>query len=96
MYEMKFPLDIIWFNSSRQAVFFEQDLAPCTPTACPVFTPTARAMYVLEVDAGFIAAHRVSLGDTFTFLASALPMSEALSIRRVSEKFEAVNLRWKK
>jgi uncharacterized membrane protein (UPF0127 family) len=68
MYEMKFPLDMIWFNSSRQAVYFEQDLPPCTPTSCPVFTPSAKAMYVLEVNAGFITAHRVSLGDTFNFV----------------------------
>jgi len=75
MYEMKFPLDMIWFNSSRQAVFFEQDLPPCTPTVCPVFTPPAKATYVLEVNAGFIAAHRVSLSDTFTFVSSAFPMA---------------------
>jgi uncharacterized membrane protein (UPF0127 family) len=80
MYEMNFPLDMIWFNANRQAVFFEQNLPPCNPTACPVFTPTAKALYVLEVNAGFIAEHRISLGDTFTFVSSALPVSEGLDI----------------
>lgn len=80
MYEMKFPLDMIWFNSSRQAVFFEQDLPPCNPTVCPVFTPPAKAMYVLEVNAGFIAAHRVSLGDMFTFVSLTSPTSMGLGI----------------
>ena len=65
---MRFPLDIIWFSSSKQAVFFEQDLQPCGPGVCPAFSPSARAMYVLEVNAGFVAAHQVSLGDVFTFL----------------------------
>jgi uncharacterized membrane protein (UPF0127 family) len=68
MYEMKFRLDMIWFNSNRQAVFFEQNLPPCSPTDCQVFKPSAKAMYVLEVNAGFIRAHNISLGDTFTFV----------------------------
>ncbi len=68
MIDMKFPLDIIWFNSSRQAVFIEQNLQPCTPQNCPVFTPDTKAMYVLEVNAGFVMAHQIGLGTTFTFL----------------------------
>jgi uncharacterized membrane protein (UPF0127 family) len=76
MNDMKFPLDMIWFNSTRQAVFFEQDAPPCTPAGCPVFTPTVKAIYVLEVNAGFIAAHNVSLGDSFMFITPTLPMVE--------------------
>ncbi len=67
---MRFPLDIIWFNSGRQAVFSEQDLQPCGTDACPTFSPTVRAMYVLEVNAGFVAAHHVSPGEMFTFVAA--------------------------
>ena len=68
MVDMKFPLDIIWFNSNRQTVFIEQNLPPCTPQNCPVFTPNVKAMYVLEVNAGFVVAHQITLGTTFTFL----------------------------
>jgi len=68
MVDMKFPLDIIWFDSNRQVVFMEQDLPPCTPESCPVFTPNAQAMYVLEVNAGFVSAHQITFGMTFTFL----------------------------
>ncbi len=67
---MKFPLDIIWVNSSRQVVFFEQDLQPCGPKACPTFTPSVKAMYVLEVNAGFVAAHHISPGDMFSFVSA--------------------------
>ena len=67
MIDMKFPLDIIWFNSTRQVVFIEQDLPPCTPQNCPVFTPNVKAMYVLEVNAGFVSAHQITFGTTFTF-----------------------------
>ena len=68
MHEMRFPLDIIWFNSGRQVVYIEQNLEPCTPQNCPVFSPSTGAMYVLEVNAGFVKSHNVTLGQTFTFL----------------------------
>jgi hypothetical protein len=68
MYEMMFPLDIIWFNANMKAVFIEQDLPPCTPSECQVFTPPVNALYVLEVNAGFVKTNDVSLGDSFAFV----------------------------
>jgi len=68
MKDMKFPLDIIWFDSNRRVVYIEQDLAPCTPQSCPIYTPPTNAMYVLEVNAGFVQAHGVALGDVFSFV----------------------------
>jgi uncharacterized membrane protein (UPF0127 family) len=29
MFSMRFPLDIIWFNSARQVAWTEPDLKPC-------------------------------------------------------------------
>ncbi|HYW02060.1 MAG TPA: M6 family metalloprotease domain-containing protein [Candidatus Acidoferrum sp.] len=69
MIDMKFPLDIIWFNSAHQVVYFVQNLPPCTPDNCPDYTPDSAAMYVLEVNAGFVAAHHITLGTNFTFIA---------------------------
>ena len=68
MHQMEFPLDIIWFNSSKQAVFIEEDLPPCTPTSCPIYTPPANAMYVLEVNAGFVGVHGITVGPSFSFV----------------------------
>jgi uncharacterized membrane protein (UPF0127 family) len=70
MPDMRFPLDIIWFNAQRQVVYIQQNLPPCPPApqACPVFAPPVNALYVLEVNAGFVQAHNVSLGDTFNFV----------------------------
>ena len=68
MPDMNFPLDIIWFNANKQVVFIEQDLPPCTPQACPVFTPPVNALYVLEVNAGFVKTYGVSIGESFTFV----------------------------
>ena len=70
MINMNFPLDIIWFNSARQVVWTEPDLKPCPPYDCPVITPNVKSMYVLEVNAGFIVAHRITLGTTFAFSTS--------------------------
>jgi len=68
MHEMRFSLDIIWFNANRQVVFIEQDLPPCTPATCTVYTPPFNAMYVLEVNAGFVRTNGVKLGDSFSFI----------------------------
>jgi uncharacterized membrane protein (UPF0127 family) len=68
MIDMKFPLDIIWFNSDRQAVYVLKNLPPCTPQGCPVFEPPTKATYVLEVNTGFAQIHNVTLGTSFTFL----------------------------
>jgi uncharacterized membrane protein (UPF0127 family) len=68
MHDMMFPLDIIWFNSSRQAVFMAVRLQPCTPELCPIYTPTAPAMYVLEVNANFVQEHNIMFGTAFAFV----------------------------
>ena len=68
MIQMNFPLDIIWFNADRQVVFIEQNLQPCSPQYCPVNTPSTKALYVLEVNADFVAIHGISLGAPFTFV----------------------------
>jgi uncharacterized membrane protein (UPF0127 family) len=62
---MRFSLDIIWFDSQRHVVYIEQGLPPCTPEDCPIYTPPVKAMYVLEVNAGFVQNHNIILGDTF-------------------------------
>ena len=67
MINMSFPLDIIWFNSARQVVWTEPNLKPCSTYDCPVITPNVKSMYVLEVNAGFIVAHHITLGTTFSF-----------------------------
>ncbi len=68
MKDMKFPLDIIWFSSDRKVVYIKQNLLPCSPDNCPVFTPPVDALYVLEVNAGFVETHNILLDDSFAFL----------------------------
>lgn len=80
MHDMRFHLDIIWFNSGRHVVFIEQNLQPCGPDLCPVYSPSANAMYVLEVNAGFVATHRIALGEMFTFVKSTPALGVGLNI----------------
>jgi uncharacterized membrane protein (UPF0127 family) len=68
MKDMRFPLDIIWFNETPDAIFIERDLQPCTSTSCPIYVPPGLVMYVLEVNAGFATARNISLGTGFYFL----------------------------
>jgi len=65
---MRFSLDMIWFDSQKRSVFIEQGLPPCTPQNCPIYTPPVNAMFVLEVNAGFVKAHNVVIGDSFSYL----------------------------
>jgi M6 family metalloprotease-like protein len=67
MIGMKFPLDIIWFNSQRQVTWTEPNLQPCSQNDCPIITPEVKSMYVLEVNSGFIAQNHITLGTTFSF-----------------------------
>jgi len=61
MKDMKFPIDIIWLAENFKIVDVKEN---ATPESYPdVFLPTEKARYVLEVQAGFFARHRLKLGD---------------------------------
>ena len=68
MKDLKFSLDIIWFNSGKEVVFVKENLRPCDPQYCPVYTPSMAALYVLEVNAGFVHIHNLAIGTTFAFV----------------------------
>jgi integrase len=42
-------------------------MPPCT-SSCPVYTPSSLALYVLAVNAGFVSANGIQLGDSFSFV----------------------------
>ncbi len=64
---MEFPLDIIWFGANKSVIYYVQDLTPCTPVDCQTYYPSGNALYVLEVNAGFVAQYNVTVGETFSF-----------------------------
>ena len=61
MKNMNFPIDILWLDGGMGVV----DIAtaePCTDN-CLSYVPDHPARYVLEVPAGFAAAHGISTGS---------------------------------
>lgn len=62
MKEMQYAIDIIWLDAAGQVVHIEEQVAPSTyPTA---FVPEKPATYVIETNAGFVAAQDMAVGDT--------------------------------
>jgi uncharacterized protein len=68
MKDMKFPIDIIWMDSNKTVVHIERSLEPCPDTLhCPVYSPDADSLYVLETVAGFADRHGVTEGTKMQF-----------------------------
>jgi uncharacterized membrane protein (UPF0127 family) len=62
MYGMKFPLDIIWIDERLRVVYFVENAQPCV-NICETHEPPADALYVLEVNAGFVKKYGLKVGD---------------------------------
>lgn len=61
MKEMLFPIDIVWLDRSFNVVHVRENASPTTYPQ--PFRPDLPAMYVLELNAGYLKAHGVSIGD---------------------------------
>lgn len=60
MKDMQFSIDILWADAEGTIVTIEENVSPSTyPTA---FRPQSPSLYVVELPAGFVAAHGISLG----------------------------------
>jgi len=57
------PLDIIWINANGEVVFINKNTQPCKSLLCPSIIPSARAIYVLEVNAGICQEIGLKIGD---------------------------------
>jgi uncharacterized membrane protein (UPF0127 family) len=66
MKDMKFAIDIIWLDASLQVVHIEKNISPNTYPK--TFKPNNKALYVLEVPAGFVAENYIKLRDQMTIL----------------------------
>ncbi len=61
MKDMKYPLDIVWLDSTFKVVHIESNVAP---ESYPLlYTPSAQAQYVLEFNAGTIRGTNVDIGN---------------------------------
>lgn len=61
MKEMKFPIDIIWFDENYSVVDIKENALP--ESYPEIFLPADNSLYVLEVSAGFVKKHEIKIGD---------------------------------
>lgn len=65
MKDMKFPIDIIWISEDFKIIHIEKSLSPDTyPQG---YAPKDKALYVLEVNAGFSDTHSFTIGESVEF-----------------------------
>ena len=60
------PLDIIWFNKSKEVVFMAIGAEPCKDE-CQLIYPDQNAQYILEVNSGEINRMNLQLGNKAEF-----------------------------
>lgn len=68
MANTKIPLDIIWVASNYQIVHIEKEVSPCPYTGlelrnCPRYSSQIPALYVIEVNGGWVDKNNVEVGD---------------------------------
>jgi uncharacterized protein len=65
MRHMQFPIDIIWLDENKNIVFIKEN---ALPEEYPMsYKPTAKALYVLEVQSGFVKNNMLAIGQTLSW-----------------------------
>ncbi len=63
MKNTKIPLDIMWIDNNSKIIYI-YNAQPCVIENCPSFGPDIKAMYVLEVNTGYVKSNNLSIGDS--------------------------------
>jgi uncharacterized membrane protein (UPF0127 family) len=61
------PLDMVWLDQNKNVVYIAANAPPCKTNICAVYTPTAKASYVIEINAGAAAKEGITVGSQATF-----------------------------
>jgi uncharacterized membrane protein (UPF0127 family) len=61
------PLDIIWINKNKEAIFIHENAQPCKVEICPRMASRTKASYVLELNAGTVQKTGLAVGDKLEF-----------------------------
>jgi len=62
------PLDIIWIDDTHRVVHIESNVPPCKTDTCPSYSPDEAALYVLEINAGYVKKIGIVAGDGAEFI----------------------------
>ncbi|MEM2238061.1 MAG: DUF192 domain-containing protein [Candidatus Caldarchaeum sp.] len=64
MYGMSFPLDVIWISEDGRVVYVVENAKPCpVDDICQPYEPSEDALYVAEVNAGFLKKYQIGVGS---------------------------------
>jgi uncharacterized protein len=64
------PLDMIWLNKNKEVVYIQKDVKPCKNSLeaiCKSIVPTAKAMYVIELNTGQTDELDLKIGNKINF-----------------------------
>lgn len=61
MKDMKFNIDVVWIDKSNKVVAIKENLAP--ESFPEVFCPNSDSVYILEIPAGAISEHNITVGN---------------------------------
>ena len=67
MMNVLIPLDIVFLDDVGRVIEVVADARPCAAEPCPRFTPDEPSRAVLEMAAGSIAAHGITVGANIKF-----------------------------
>jgi uncharacterized membrane protein (UPF0127 family) len=70
MYQVRFPIDIIWIDSKKNVVDVIANVPPCPATKaseCPTYGGSKEAQFILEIPAGKAAEYKVTVGSKIDF-----------------------------
>ncbi len=74
------PLDFVWLSAAGEVVDVRADVPPCRDDPCPSYPSSKPARAVLEVNAGFAAAHGIRPGARLRFAdVPGFPLSKGAS-----------------
>ena len=62
------PLDILWISKQGKIVHIEENVPTCDSLICPSYTPDEDSLYALELNAGWVGANDVTVGDKVQFI----------------------------
>jgi len=68
MKDMRFPIDIIWFDDEFVVVDVKENLSP--ESYPEIFKPKEQARFVLEVNAGVVSQQNIKLNDRANYTSS--------------------------
>ena len=70
MFQVRFPLDIIWMDANHRIVEIAADTPPCKAVqneGCPTYGGHQQALFVLEIGGGMAKKNALAVGDVLDF-----------------------------